>query len=50
MITFTAIEVENFCFEYDPEPIRIALGIRTSIEGTNERRIKFKGKELRYGK
>lgn len=50
VITFTAIEVENFCFEYDPEPIRIALGIRTSIEGTNERRIKFKGKELRYGK
>ena len=44
VITFKSVELENFCFEYDPEPIKVALGLKTSIEGTNEKKLKFKNK------
>ena len=51
VITFNANEIENFCYDYDPCPIRLALGIKTSIAGTNEKRTTIlKPKELKHAK
>ncbi len=50
IMTFNAKELENFEYDYDPDPIRIALGLRTSIEGRNEKVFKMKPKEVYNGK
>lgn len=49
IMTFNAKELENFEYDYDPDPIRIALGLRTSIEGRNEKVFKMKPKEVKNG-
>ena len=50
VITFRANEVEDFCYDYDAAPILTILGIKTSIEGTNEKITKLKPKEFKHGK
>lgn len=35
VITFTAVELEDYCFDVDLEPLKIILNLRTNIEGTN---------------